>query len=319
MSDRETLLSMGFPAPKVEAALKRTKNAGLSQALDFLEQHADKPDSFFTEDDDDEAPEGLEGAEGAEAKSLKCLECGKVFRNTALAQYHGTKSGHSQFEESTEELKPLTEEEKAQKLNELRAKMDEKRRLQAVQDASDAKRNEEIRRKSGKEEAQRREELKVKEAQREAEKRKKEKADDLAARNRIKAQIEADKKARAEKAARDKALREGRNPDEAASALSVPSVAAPQPSVAASASATGEKKTYDVARLQIRVPSGPPVVHSAPATSKVRDVVEFVKSQTGLASVTLTCSFPRKTFSEADLDLDLKAAGLVPSAVLIVS
>ncbi|GAA5827749.1 hypothetical protein JCM11251_007654 [Rhodosporidiobolus azoricus] len=322
MSDKDTLLSMGFPELKVERALKSTKNAGLSQALDYLEANSEKPDEWWVSQaeegaDEDEEMAKLEG-EG-EAKSLKCMECGKIFKNTALAQYHGTKSGHSQFEESTEEVKPLTEEEKAQKLKELRAKMDEKRRAQAVADAADAKRNEEIRRKSGKEEAQRREELKVKEAQREAEKRRKEKADDVAARNRIKAQIEADKQARAAKTAREKALREGRNPDEAASSVSsssVPSATAPQPSTATS---SGEKKTYDTARLQIRVPNGPPIVHSAPATSSLREVVEFVKKETGMGSVQLTTTFPRKTYSDADLDQDLKTAGLVPSAVLLVS
>lgn len=43
----------------------------------------------------------------------------ELFRNQALASYHSTKSGHTDFEESTEELKPLTEEEKAQKLEEV--------------------------------------------------------------------------------------------------------------------------------------------------------------------------------------------------------
>ena len=41
-------------------------------------------------------------------QSIKCSECGKVFRNTALAQYHAEKSGHDQFEESTEEARPCT-------------------------------------------------------------------------------------------------------------------------------------------------------------------------------------------------------------------
>ena len=43
----------------------------------------------------------------------------ELFRNQALASYHSTKSGHTDFEESTEELKPLTEEENAQKLEEV--------------------------------------------------------------------------------------------------------------------------------------------------------------------------------------------------------
>lgn len=32
------------------------------------------------------------------------MQCNKVFRNTALASFHGEKSGHDQFEESTEEV-----------------------------------------------------------------------------------------------------------------------------------------------------------------------------------------------------------------------
>ncbi|GAA5978622.1 hypothetical protein JCM11641_002792 [Rhodosporidiobolus odoratus] len=325
----ETLQSMGFPETRSKLALKEGKG-GLSQALDFLELHSEKSDDWWVKQAEMDAQDGdgeegdaaaaaaaaAEGGEEGGAKSLKCMECGKTFRNTALAQYHGTKSGHSQFEESTEELKPLTQEEKDEKLRELRAKMDEKRRIQAKSDAADARRNEEIRRKSGKDEAQRREELKVNEVKKEAERRKREKAEDVAAKAKIKAQIEEDKKARAAKSAREKALREGRNPDEDSNtSLSVPSATAPQPS----STTGGEKKTYDSARLQIRLPSGPPLVHSLPAGSKVREIVEFVKEKTGLGEVKLTMSFPRKTFTEADLDQDLKQAGLVPSAALIVS
>lgn len=73
------------------------------------------------------------------------------------------------------------------------------------QDADDAKANEAIRRKAGKDQAQAQADLKLKQAQKDAEERKRDKQLELDARNRVKAQIEADKKARAEKAARDKA------------------------------------------------------------------------------------------------------------------
>lgn len=43
---------------------------------------------------------------GAEAKSLKCSDCGKVFRSQATASFHAEKSGHENFEESTEEVRP---------------------------------------------------------------------------------------------------------------------------------------------------------------------------------------------------------------------
>ena len=40
-------------------------------------------------------------------QSIKCSLCGKIFKNTALANYHAEKSGHDQFEESTEEVRLL--------------------------------------------------------------------------------------------------------------------------------------------------------------------------------------------------------------------
>lgn len=48
---------------------------------------------------------GAGEAEGAEAKSIKCSICGKTFKNVDLANYHAEKSGHDQFEESTEEVR----------------------------------------------------------------------------------------------------------------------------------------------------------------------------------------------------------------------
>ncbi|GAA5914587.1 uncharacterized protein JCM6883_004429 [Sporobolomyces salmoneus] len=333
MSDCETLISMGFPESHVSKALSSTKNSGLSPALDFLEKNADQTEEWWTStwegaaggDDEDEAMEGVvQGDE--EAKSLRCTECGKIFKNAALAQFHGTKSGHTSFEESTEEIKPLTEEEKAEKLKELKTKMEEKRKIQAKKDAEEAKVNEAIRRKGGKDQQQLKQELQLKEAEKAAIQRKKDKADEVAARKRIKDQIEADKKARAEKTAREKALREGRNPDEAVEQLRNPSSTSSSlggttltPEQAVANTESKEKKTYDGARLQLRVPSGPPVVHNAQGTDTLRSVWEFVKSQTGLENPSLTSSFPRKTFGEADLDKSLSDLGLTPSAVLMVS
>jgi hypothetical protein len=51
-------------------------------------------------------------------------------------------SGHENFSESTEEIAPLTEEEKKQRLEELRAKMAEKKAKQAILDKEEQKKNE---------------------------------------------------------------------------------------------------------------------------------------------------------------------------------
>ena len=51
-------------------------------------------------------------------------------------------SGHTDFAESTDEVAPLTEEEKKARLEELREKLKSKRANQAVQDIEDNRKNE---------------------------------------------------------------------------------------------------------------------------------------------------------------------------------
>ena len=112
--------------------------------------------------------------EGQVAQSIVCNDCGKKFRTKQLAGFHAEKtyvvfparrllvthdccsclaaivsctdfftiSGHDDFAESTEELPPLTEEEKAQRLQDMRAALAEKRAKQAVIDKEEQKRNE---------------------------------------------------------------------------------------------------------------------------------------------------------------------------------
>lgn len=275
--------------------------------------------------DEDEDLEVLRAAHGTgaggsdpgqaeeEARSIKCSECGKVFRNTALANFHAEKSGHDQFEESTEEIKPLTEEERKEKLAELKARMAEKRAKKAVEEAKDAKANEQIRRKSGKDVGKLREEVKAKETMKDMEKKKQEKLDDAKARARVKAQIEADKKERAEKAAREKALREGVALPEEPATVFTP--APPKPAVAG--------KDFPETRLQIRLASGgKPYVKTFPSDATLERVAEFVASEVitfDVEEVKFAMHFPRKEFQRSDFSKTLRELGLTPSAVLIAS
>lgn len=73
---------------------------------------------------------------------MVCNECGKKFRSHAQAEFHASKSQHVDFSESTEELAPLTEDQKKARLEELRQKLAEKRAGQSEQDKIDKKRNE---------------------------------------------------------------------------------------------------------------------------------------------------------------------------------
>jgi len=338
-SDRETLLSMGFDPARVDWALRATSGRGLQPAMDHLLQHEGEavPASgggggsgaaAIDVDDDEDADAaalGIGATEGVEAKSIKCSICDKTFRNTALANFHAEKSGHDQFEESTEEIKPLTEEEKQEKLAELRAKMAAKRAVKAEEDAKEAKENAKLRRKQDKDLNKVKEELKAKEIIKEAEQRRRDKVEDAKARAAVRAQIEADKKARAEKAAREKALREGRpivDPDAPPPASSTSATPA---TTAASSSGGGAVagKDFRDTRLQIRLASGgTPYVTTLSSDSTLHDVAEFVAAQTlnvDIDTVSFAQHFPRKTFTRAEFGKTLRELGLTPSAVLIAS
>lgn len=76
------------------------------------------------------------------ARSLKCDDCGKMFRNATEAEFHASKTQHENFSQSTEEIAPLTEEEKKAKLAALREKLAAKRAGTSEQDKIDQKRNE---------------------------------------------------------------------------------------------------------------------------------------------------------------------------------
>jgi len=341
MSDRDVLVSMGFEAPRVDWALKATNNRGLQPAMDHILENQDKPvpdpttvtyapmpsrgGDAMDVDEDDEDLDALKAVYGAgatatsgeaEAKSIKCSQCGKIFKNTALANYHAEKSGHDQFEESTEEVKPLTEEEKKQKLEDLKEKMAEKRAKKALEDAKAAKINEEIRRKSGKDVGKLKEEMKSKEIIKEAERKKQEKLDDAKAKAKIKAQIEVDKKERAERIAREKAIRDGTTiPEPSSSKTTAPPVSKPAVAVAG--------KDFKETRLQIRMATGgQPYVTTLSSDAPLREVAEFLAGQTldvDVETVNLAQHFPRKAFTQADFSKSLRELGLTPSAVLIAT
>ncbi|KAK0380868.1 UBA/TS-N domain-containing protein [Colletotrichum melonis] len=315
-SDLDQLLDMGFEKARAELAVKKTGN--LNGALEWLETNQDKPlEELATateakkDDDDDDAAEvqaNIEALEnGGTAKSLVCNECGKRFRSQDTASYHATKTDHTDFSESTEEIAPLTEDQKKEKLVQLREQLKEKKAKQALLDKEDAKRNEKIRMKATKETQEAKEELARKEQIKEAAKKRQEKQDDIEAKRRIKAKIEADKEERRRKAEEAKAAREGRAPESA-------------PAAAAAAASAGPKTVanHNEARLRLQTAGGN-VVKTLPAETTLFEVAEMLRSETGTTVTSFSTTFPRKTFEgHMDLSKTLKEAGLTPSAVLIV-
>ncbi|KAG5973263.1 hypothetical protein E4U58_005486 [Claviceps cyperi] len=311
-SDLESLTEMGFDKARADIALK--KSGDLQGALQWLEDNQDKSlddiqaaEASKAQDDDDEEDAETKAKiaelETGNARSLVCNECGKRFRNHDLATFHATKTEHTDFSESTEEIAPLTEDQKKARLDELRERLKAKRSVQSEQDKENARRNEQIRQKSTKESHDLKEELARKEQIKEATRKRQEKQDDMDAKKRIKAKIEADKAERRRKAEEAKAAREGR---------------APNPDVGASAAPARPKADHSQAKLRLQMPSGN-LIKTLTAETTLFELAQQVQQETGLTVSTFATTFPRQVFEgHTDMSKTLKEAGLVPSAVLIV-
>ncbi|GAB5587072.1 hypothetical protein Unana1_01972 [Umbelopsis nana] len=319
-TDIETLVSMGFPRNRAEKAWRKTNGAGLQPAMDWLLEHSEDADI------DEEINEGqsLQGSatsatpatastedegeikDGEQtAQSLICNDCQKLFRDAGAAERHAIRTSHQNFSESTEAIKPLTEEEKKEKLAELKARLAEKRALRQMQEKEEQKSNEKIRRKTGQELTLAKEKLEEEQLKKAFEAKKKEKEADRIAKAKIKAQIEADKKERAAKRDASKQAAQAQ-----ASAMAAE---AAQPKV---------KKEYTDARLQIRLPGRAPITQVFPATNQLENVAQFLRDNGHAQSFTLATPFPRKTFQAEDYSKTLKELGssdLVPSAVLVLN
>ncbi|KAI1140421.1 ubiquitin-related domain-containing protein [Hypoxylon sp. FL0543] len=298
----EQLLEMGFDKSRAELAVK--KSDGLPDAMDWLEKTQDTPLEELLEEEENGTNIAKVG-DGTVAMSLVCNECGKKFRTQGEAEFHANKSGHTDFAESTEEIAPLTEEEKKKRLEELRERIKAKRAGQSAVEKEEQKRNEQIRQKATRESHELKEELQRKEQIKEAAKKRQEKIDDMEAKKRIKAKIEADKEERRRKAEEAKAAREGR---------SIPAPAAPVPAATPSRPAASHNET----RLRLQTSNGN-VMKTFPADTTLFEVAQLLESENGVIVTKFVQNFPRKIF-EGNLDLGktLKEAGLVPSAALIV-
>lgn len=184
-----------------------TGNKGVEPAMEWLLAHIGDDITAGASASDGTSPgtETLvlkpttgEDEEGAEpiAKSFKCNDCQRLFKTQMEIEFHAAKSGHSNFAETTEEKKPLTEEEKKEQLAKLEEKLKKKRVEREEKDKVDALERERLRIKSGKDMSEARRKMEEMEMKKIVDQRKREKEDEKLARNRVKAQIEADKAAR---------------------------------------------------------------------------------------------------------------------------
>ncbi|KAK2170723.1 hypothetical protein LSH36_1g22023 [Paralvinella palmiformis] len=341
-SDVDTLMEMGFPRNRAEKALFKTQYKGVQLAMDWLFAHNDDPDI----DDPFELPKGHvlgkpvesddtseekaeekdktgtdEGesslpvtgqGEAAVAKSLKCDDCGKLLKSQEAAELHAARSGHANFSETTEELKPLSEEEKKKQLELLQERLKQKRLQKEEKERQEQIARERMRRERGKEMLTAKQKLQELEMKKLMEQRRREKEEEKLARQRVREQIEKDK--------RDRAVKFGKSSQQSNAA---PAASSPPPSAApvATVSQPQEKKDYNQTRIQIRLTNGQALTHAFGAKeplSAVRLYIQLNRTDES-GDFTLMTSFPRRLFTNAEMDAPLDSLGLVPSAVLIVT
>ncbi|XP_055709378.1 UBX domain-containing protein 1 isoform X2 [Phlebotomus papatasi] len=329
MSDVQVLLDMGFSRERIERALAVTNNKGVEPAMEWLLAHADDelPNEVVTSPPTgtaesvpaelpqsteqgkvDEAEGKTEGNDETVAKSIKCDECGRQFRSSVEVEYHAVKSGHSSFSESTEEKKPLTEEEKKAQLAALEEKLKQKRLEREEKEKLEALDREKTRIRSGKDLLEARRKMEEIEMAKIIETRKREKIEEKMAKERVRAQIAADKEARRAKMA-------GETPPNP----SAPVVEHATPSSSTSMGNTPPKK-YSSTKIQIRLPDGSSVVETFDAKEQLSAVRLFIQLKQGIeVPFRLMTSFPRKVFDEEDFEKPLEVLGLVPSSVVIVT
>ncbi|KAI9019489.1 ubiquitin-related domain-containing protein [Phycomyces nitens] len=310
-TDIDTLVSMGFSRGKVIL-----EHPEVSDEPDVEESSAGQSLSATTLDASVETPTENEEGEifnGEQtAHSLICNDCQKLFRDSTAAERHAVRTQHQNFSESTEVIAPLTEEEKKQKLADLKARLIEKRALKAQEEEAERKQAEKIRRKAGQDLSEVKQQLEAKEIKKAFDLKRKEKEDDKKALAKIKAQIEADKRDRAAKV-----IFSQQTTAKEAAKNGTPVPVAPTPAPVAAPPTV--KKEYTEARLQIRVPGASPLTSSFSADATLADVQTYLQSNGCTNNFTLSTTFPRKTFGSGDLAKSLKELGLVPSSALVLT
>jgi thiol-disulfide isomerase/thioredoxin len=174
---------MGFTELRAQKGLMYSSQGTVESSVEWLMEHQDDADI------DEPIPDGAKQI----AQSYKCNDCGKVFSNMANLELHANKTGHSDFEESTEVVKPLTAEEKAIKIAKIKELLKDKRAEREEVEKVDNVEREKQRRSMGKEVAKTREQMDMEQRKRDTRERKREKNDAKRERERIRKELEKDK------------------------------------------------------------------------------------------------------------------------------
>lgn len=282
----ESLIEMGFSPSRAEKAVAATGNQGIESAMDWLMEHENDP-----EIDEPVVPDTKEDASVQDPQEME--------------------TGSETLDSGT---LPLTVEEKERQKRRMMELITQKQQEREEREKRERIEQEKQRRKQGQELSVIKQKMQEQEMQKAAEDRRKEKQEERMARERVK-----------EKIARDKAERARRYGGGTSEPISPPAespLPASTPSPSSPVQEPPTKKEYDQCRIQVRLLDGTALSQTFRAREQlaaVRLYVELNMPGGPEGPFNLLTSFPRRVFTEEDMEKPLQELGLVPSAVLIVA
>uniref|UniRef100_UPI00398F5822 UBX domain-containing protein 1 n=1 Tax=Pristiophorus japonicus TaxID=55135 RepID=UPI00398F5822 len=295
MTALETMMEMGFSRNRAEKALALSGNQGIEKAMDWLIEHEDDPN----------LDEPYVASQGDVLGSTEKTEVAAT--ETGAAEIGAAEMNFEENSAQIQQNASLSEEEKKEQLKRLEELMKQRQLEREEREKKDEIDREKQRRKQGQELSMIRQKMQEEEMRKIAEDRRKEKMEDIRAKQRVREKIERDKA--------ERALKFGGGGVTAAAAPVQPAPAVPQSSQVPPA-----KREYDECRLQIRLLDGTQLTQSFKSREQLAAVRLYVQlqRQDDSDNFNLMTSFPRKVFSEEDMEKPLQELGLVPSAVLFV-
>ncbi|KAM4723077.1 UBX domain-containing protein 1 [Rhinophrynus dorsalis] len=326
----ESLIEMGFTPSRAEKALAATGNQGIESAMDWLMEHEDDPDidEPVASVPKDATIEDATIEDAAVEDATQVMDTSAEGR-AALTEEEKEKQTKRQVSSTHLELNTTTSrarsrgptfdhllDEKAHRLviHRMMELIAQKQREREEREKRERIEQEKQRRKQGQELSAIKQRMQEQEMQKAAEDRRREKQEERMARERVR-----------EKIARDKAERARRFGGASSDPTSPPSespvpVAIPSPS--SPVQEPPSKKEYDQCRIQVRLLDGSALSQTFRAREQlaaVRLYVELNWPGGPDGPFNLLTSFPRRVFTEDDMEKPLQELGLVPSAVLIVA
>lgn len=293
----ESLLEMGFSHNRAERALALTGNQGIERAMDWLMEHEADPDI-----DEPYVP--------PQDQVLGTQEPPEGHIPEAMDAISETEAGGSTGQ-SADGKRTLTEEEREEQTRRMMELISQKQKEREEREKREQIEQEKQRRKQGQELSMIRQKMQEDEMKKLAEDRRREKMEEKMAKQRVREKIERDKAERAKKFG-GAGVSQTSPPAEPVPAPPAPSSPTLEPPV---------KREYDQCRIQVRLLDGSSLTQTFRAKEQlaaVRLYVELHRQDSADPFILLT-SFPRRVFTEDDMEKPLQELGLVPSAVLIVA